>query len=285
MRVETVECKRSRLQVDAVYVVRTSNGFMDKVKEELEKGEWCKQIHLLTETTCSKHDIFNHSMQADYDTVLILNDTCFLNTSVNDANFADINACLTQHRSERYVYYLGCLPLSMVSLSNHNYRTFAVDGYAAIYSKAFIAYALQRMSSITNWDLFQLVHCVCYTYTFPLTFTNSNIKESQNTPLYFKTIVCFAKFVVQTVSFDGQHVLGYKLCYVLAKYTIFLVLVLILFVIILALNLLSISSYIKQNYPLLNSVYGRIKRKASTVLLAFRSSGTSTHPREISMVS
>ena len=280
-QLETVECKRNRLQVDAVYIVRTSNGFIDKIKEELVQGEWCRLVHLLAENTVTVtkdtyHGILKHSVEADYNNILILDDTCFLNTTINDKAFNDVNDCLNKHRSERYVYYLGCLPLAMLPIGQNNYRVCAVNGYASIYSKAFIASALQHTSS-DDCDMFRLLHAPCYTYTFPFCYSNSKTADLYCSQFDFKTLVRFAQFVVQTVSFDRQHVNGYKLCYFLAKHIFFVFLILVLFILLLIFYRKSIYT---KSCPLLKSVCSRIKRKALTVFAAFRSAGTSTHPLE-----
>ena len=174
-RYETIEypIPKSRLDVDAAYVILAGPDDGAEMKKDLAVLHPCRTVHLLhapiLSTSCYL-SVFRDSLERKYDRILVLADARFLQTTLLPEDIRDINAFLNDQSSEPHVYALGCLPLFMLPARHQAYRTLGLGVCAAVYSKSFRQLFLQEAGDTAkgHWDLVLLRTNALYVYAKPL---------------------------------------------------------------------------------------------------------------------
>jgi hypothetical protein len=179
--------------------------------------------------------VFKHALQEGYGNILVLEDDFFFDESVR-SKVLDIHDFMKEHRSEAFVYSLGCLPFFALPTdeeAHHWYGPFLAT-HACIFSPEYRESVLASVSDLLLWD-WELVNPTGYFYHEPLFF--QLFPKTENRKKWGYDLIEPMYHLVQWLA-DGfipffdldKSTKGYYLLYFLAKWWI-LILVIAYFVV------------------------------------------------------
>jgi hypothetical protein len=241
--------------IDATYIIHLrNNGRIEHIMNQLneyhpanivyivfnEGFKKCKKADFIKNTMYDLVDaninIFKHAKKNNYDNVLILEDDFTFNKEIkNTYHINNINEFLDNHRNNKFMYFLGCIPFICLPYNLYTYKFIGGATHAVIFSRKIREdYLLTDQKKIFCWDtyknknytnnLYMYYKPLCY-QLFPETENQKNWSVNDNNIFseYFLRIIVFT---IKMVKLDKQFEPGYTYMYVLVK-TIFCLLVII----------------------------------------------------------
>lgn len=252
--------------VDATYIIHLeNNGRHPEIESQLNRYHPTNRVYIVYNRgykKCRKnlpekkppHDLtdaflqtFKHAIEHQFENILILEDDFIFTDAVKDTKITtDIQNFLNKNKSNRFVYYLGCLPYIQSIGSQHNRLYLSNGTHACIYSKPLVNHILNEhnQSNIIDWDLLHntnLWYYPRYIYHKPLCYQLFPPTEnSQNwyNPMGMADII---KSVHKMAELDRNVEPGYSYFYSLSKLVYIFVWVLMVFALFIILRQFSIS--------------------------------------------
>lgn len=196
------------ISIDATYLIHTvGNGKLEGMIAELNTYKPTKKLYVIliqdpkllkkkdNGSTLSYYfvdinlNIFRHAKQCNYDNILVLEDNCFFNPAIKEAeNVLCLNDFLLNQKDNVLIYYLGCLPIyreKLSSISNHSYIYLCGSTHSIVYSKTSREMMLRvNSSTIKEMDsflnLYHPFHKKRYLYKIPLCYQLfKNVEDGQ----------------------------------------------------------------------------------------------------------
>ena len=239
--------------VDATYIIHLhNNGRYDDIMEQLEKYHPTNLVYIVFNQgykKCEKElpkktpaydltdtflQIFKNAQEKGYKNILILEDDFQFSDKIREPSVCkDINAFLLEKQNERFIYYLGCLPIIQTTgLTNHNRGLLTLGTHSAIYSNAMREHIIHDhpQESMFDWDLFHnlnIFNYKRYLYKEPLCY--QLFPETENSKSWFNPlgIATITKFILGALSLDTKVEPGYSIFYMFSK-ILFLLLLLVM---------------------------------------------------------
>jgi hypothetical protein len=248
--IETLLVSKSSFDVDATYIIYHGDAEkMSAMKDQLRKYTPSKTIHffsvgdlLQTEYYLS---IFLDASTRNYGPILILEDGCFFRPQLEEKNVESVNLFLNQHKSEHFVYHLGCVPAMMFPTNDNSHRVVCLGTHAGIYSKTFQHFVLDRKKSIQDWELFVLMHCPQYTFTVPLCYQLYHTSKPNQYWPSLNGLTFFFDRLVKLIRLDQQSEPGYTIFYIIAKLIVYILSLFAILLVWIIMNYKSVYDFIK----------------------------------------
>jgi hypothetical protein len=173
----------------------------------------------------------------NYNNILILEDDFQFSEKIREpAICKDINDFLLGKPKEKFIYYLGCLPIiQTIGNTNHNQIFVSCGTHSVIYSKAMREHIINdhQSGSIFDWDIFHNLNIFNYNrylYKEPLCyqlFPETDNSKSWVNPFGMATIM---KYLLKSLSLDKKVEPGYSYFYMFSKCLFFLLLLVMIFI-------------------------------------------------------
>jgi len=267
--------------VDATYIIHLeNNGRLSAIKKQLElfhpsnvvyiafnKGyKNCKKVLPYQVPARDLVDtffyIFQDANEKGYKNILILEDDFIFSEDIYKENhLKNINSFLLETKSEKMMYYLGCLLWLQLPYNNHtNINLMSSGTHSVIYTYTARQDLLQKkIIPVFDWDIYNNFFSGIrrYVYYKPLCYQLfQETENSKNWPSFFGFDP--VKLYIKYKNLDLQVEDGYSTTYNFAKVTsyIFIILFLIFFLVCIFI-LLYIS---KKMYPRNNLKKVKIKK-------------------------
>lgn len=244
--------------VDATYIITMEGGpRYNECIEKLKEYQPTKTVYILLNKgykKCNKtlpkqnsmYDIidanlhiFRHSLEQNYNNVLILEDDFIFNNSIVDTKVShDVNSFLYSNTHTSFVYTLGCLPVYVMPYTFNTFRVvWGHAMHAVIYSNPFRRYLLEytELNTIHDWDIDISRICLKqlnkYMYRYPLCYQTIPNTENKQTWGMSKPAEYILDTYIKATSFDTTPEPGTTFIYILAN-ILFVITILLLLILI-----------------------------------------------------
>lgn len=236
--------------IDATYIIHLEgNGRYDDIMNQLRQYQPSKTVYILFNKgfkKCKKDPyitippldlidaflhIFKHANQEHYGNILILEDDFIFSEKIhNPSTQHTICDFLTQHKSEDFQYFLGCVPVVRIpySLDLYHYINVVSGGtHAVIYSRANRDKILHKdKQNIKDWDIECNLSSRRYMYHEPLCY--QLFPETDNSKYWggdpynpLNIIIYYGSILIKTIykllSLDTQVEPGYSILYTVSS--------------------------------------------------------------------
>lgn len=237
--------------IDATYIIHLKdNGRIKEIENQLREYQPSKTIYMVINQgykKCEKRlydqkpaydlidaflQIFRHSLHNHYNNILILEDDFMFSNKIKEESIRkEIDEFITTKSTDKFVYYLGCIPyLQSVGFTNHNRLYLSGGTHACIYSKRMREHVLRdhKQENIIDWDVFNtmnILHYDRYTYSQPLCY--QLFPETENAKHWFNPLgmADMIKYMNTILSLNTQAEPGYSYFYLFSKFLYILLLV------------------------------------------------------------
>jgi hypothetical protein len=244
--------------VDATYIITMINSHRNNnIKEQLKKiiptkiiyivhNQGYKNCHKILPEQSSDYDlidanlnVMNHSINNNYNNILILEDDFIFNDKFNDKNIIkEIENLFTKKDNDEFYFNLGPITYLFyphIFFFNNIYRgIIALCTQGIIYNKKIKESIIKKNINI-GYDIFLSLNYENYFYKIPLCYQTFPITENQNNWLnslncnYCSKIILFiTQFIIKLLKLDIQPEPGFTIIYT----TMFIIHYLILFIFI-----------------------------------------------------
>jgi hypothetical protein len=230
--------------IDATYIIHLSNnGRESHIENQLSMYHPTDRIFLVINQgykSCSKslpeqkpaHDltdsflqIFQHANEENYNHILILEDDFEFHPKIKNPEIQrEISDFLNSKHTDKFLYYLGCLPyLQSTGFSNHNRLYLSGGTHACIYSRPLRNFILESYKSkdIVDWDVFHncnLFHYPRFVYKEPLCYQLFSFTENSNHWYNPFGLADGLKQIHQYFQLDKKVEPGHQIFYNLSKF-------------------------------------------------------------------
>lgn len=223
--------------IGATYIIHLeNNGRYEHIMDQLSKYKPSKNVYILfnkgykkskkadfiTGSTLDLIDayltIFKHSIEHEYNNILILEDDFIFDKMVNLAA-PEINRFINSELSGSFFYFLGCLPYMSSDFSGKHRKVInSAAAHAIIYSNGFIKDTLRiEQESLLDWDLYLWSNSNKYMYDEPLCYqTFPATENSKNWGSFNVTSRFFGSMMYDMISFvvdEDRPEIGFKFLY------------------------------------------------------------------------
>ena len=267
--IETRKYSDGLLDVSATYIIHlTNNGRERDIETQLSQLHPSHLVHIVHNAgykKCAKalevqsppYDltdafmtVFRDAQRRGYGDILILEDDFQFDVGEMHTHAPNINRFMHSHPNELYVYRLGVMPIVVVpTLTDTNtYRGYSVGTHCVIYSRAHIQYCITHSPKIDDWDLYHNTNSVSanYIYYKPLCYQLFPVTENQNSWGKHGTVqfigAYLIKWIIRICKLDTSFEM-YPLLYVLAKWWIWIVLIVI---VLLCISITTVGMHIRK---------------------------------------
>jgi hypothetical protein len=252
IRLEKKKFNNSLFQqsVDATYIIHLEdNGRLPSVEEELKSYQPTNTVYIVFNkgfTNCKKvlpykvpardlvdtfFYIFQDANEKKYENILILEDDFIFTADIHKENhLRNINNFLIEKKSEKMMYYLGCLLWFQVPYNSHtNINLMSSGTHSVFYTySARIELMKKKIIPVFDWDIYN--NCFSgirrYVYKQPLCYQLfPETENSKNWPSLFGFDP--VKLYIKYNYLDRQLENGYSNTYTFSKYFGYFVLLLL----------------------------------------------------------
>ena len=256
LRLERKKYKNSLFHnsVDATYIIHLEgNGRIDSIEEQLKGCQPTNTVYIVFNkgyANCKKvlpyevpardlvdtfFYIFQDANEKNYENILILEDDFIFTSDIHKENHSrNINNFLIEKKSEKMMYYLGCLLWLQVPYNSHtNINLMSSGTHSVVYTySARLELMKKKFIPVFDWDIYN--NCFSgirrYVYKQPLCYQLfPETENSKNWPSLFGFDP--VKLYIKYNNLDVQLENGYTNTYIFSKYLGYLIL-LIMFIVI-----------------------------------------------------
>ena len=279
IRLEKKKFNNSLFQqsVDATYIIHLEdNGRLPSIEEQLKSYQPTNTVYIVFNkgyTNCKKvlpyqvpardlvdtfFYIFEHANENGFQNILILEDDFIFISDIHKENhLSNINNFLLEKKSEKMMYYLGCLLWLQVPYNSHtNINLMSSGTHSVVYTySARLELMKKKVIPVFDWDIYNnCFSCIRrYVYKQPLCYQLfPETENSKNWPSLFGFDP--VKLYIKYNNLDTQLENGYTNTYIFAKILGYLLLCFIIYIII-------ISCIIFYRYIKKNNFYKFIRKK------------------------
>ena len=240
--------------VDATYIINLeNNGRITDIEEQLSKYHPSRDVFIVFNKgykKCNKDEKINstaldiidtnknillHSIENEYDTILILEDDFQFSEKINEKQHKlNVDEFINENKNDEFLYYLGILPvLKSVDFGIHD-RVFISSGmHACIFSDKMKYKILEYIDTQERWDSYIGEFLLNrYTYRIPLCYQLLPVTENSKTwsdhiPMVGTGMRNISRYAIETLEVDRKVEPGHTIAYKLSE-TLYIVIVLLL---------------------------------------------------------
>jgi len=244
--------------IDATYIINLkNNGRLPHIKNQLTKYHPSNNLYILFNKgykKCDKdpsintpaldlidanHNIINHSIKNNHDTILILEDDFQFDKKVKYKRHANnIDDFISKNIDNDFVYYLGTLPfIKSYNTSKHPHIFVSAGAHACIFSKRIKRKLLTNIKKQNDWDEYITKYPFNqYSYFIPLCYQLTPETENQKLwaehvpiigPVYRNMLINIFKFL----RLDKHVQPGYDIFYKFSE-IMFTIIIIVIFIIV-----------------------------------------------------
>tara|TARA_B100001287_G_scaffold173409_1_gene146048 strand:+ start:34 stop:897 length:864 start_codon:yes stop_codon:yes gene_type:complete len=237
---KSIQYKNALLNsIDATYIIHLEgNGRLQHIESQLEKYHPSNQVYIVFNkgykkcekilkkqaTTFDLKDaylnVFQHSIDNNHKTILILEDDFIFNTDIKTEN-RYVDEFIIQNREKPFVYYLGCLPVLNVPVSIRHQRMFwGLTTHACIYTSNVKQILIDNADSVDDWDIYLNIqfHVSRYRYINPLcyqTFPRTENRDNWKNAIYFGEYLIYLLYpIFSLLNLYNEPEPGFTIAYI-----------------------------------------------------------------------
>ena len=240
---------KSLLNVDATYIIHLEgNGRYESIIDQLNKYPISKKVYILLNKgykKCKKNaaitkppldlidaflEIFNHAKNKK--NILILEDDFIFDDKILEPfHQNNLNYFIKEKQEEKFVYYIGVLPLLLIPYNYYNYIGFTCGTHSVIYSKKMRESILNDKSKKSDWDVYINSNLNRFVYYTPMCY--QIFSETENATYwgsdYTINLAFILKFILKLFNLD-KSIDAYPYFYFVSKlwFLLFLIIIWIL---------------------------------------------------------
>tara|TARA_B100001250_G_scaffold411918_1_gene441786 strand:- start:103 stop:945 length:843 start_codon:yes stop_codon:yes gene_type:complete len=226
--------------IDATYIINLkNNGRLPHIKNQLKKYHpsdityiafnkgyrKCKKDESITNSALdlidANRNILNHSIENKHDTILILEDDFEFDKKVKiKIHRNNIDEFISENIRNKFIYYLGTLPvIKSYSKNNHQHIYASAGTHACIYSKAMKHNLLSNIENQSDWDGYVTKYPFSqYSYFIPLCYqlfpeTENQKSWADHIPIIGSSYRYILINTLKSLKLDTQVQPGYDIMY------------------------------------------------------------------------